>query len=197
MTVAFTMRDNFPDVLRDYAELEDAVATKAGVSAINKTLAQGQTRMIRAITAEFNISAREVREALVIKRAFAGQGRYLIEGWLGSPTKRGRSLNLIHFSARQTRQGVTFKIKRGGGRQLIPGAFIANKDNSAGGVVFIREGKSRLPIKAIQTIAVAQMFNTERVNAEVRAFIEANFPRIYASEMKFYVDRFNAKRAKL
>lgn len=51
---------------------------------------------------------------------------------------------------------MTFKIKRNGPRKLIPGAFLIND----GKTVMIRVGKQRLPIKALQTINVAQMFNT-------------------------------------
>ncbi len=195
MTFEFSIRHNFPEVQSQIRRLREDVAARATASAINKTLAQGQTRMVRTITAEFNISARAVREALRISRASFRQGLFEMSGYLESPSKRGRSLNLIRFDAKQTRLGVTFKIKRGGPRQTIRGAFIANKDNSAGGTVFIREGKARLPIAAKQTIDIAQMFNTKRVNERVREFIAAKFPEIWESESKFFVDRFNATRA--
>ena len=107
-----------------------------------------------------------------------------------SPAKRGRSLNLGSFSARPTLKGVTFKIKRTGKRHLIPGSFLIN----GGKTVMIRTGKSRLPIKALQTIDVAQMFNTKRINNKVVRVIEERFPRIFDSEAKFYTARFNATR---
>lgn len=197
MTFAFVVKHNFPDVQRDIDQLEEGIARRATSSAINKVLAQGKTRMTRTITAEFNISSRAVSEALRIGRASFRQGLFQMEGYLESPSKRGRARNLIHFGATQTRRGVTVRIKRGGPRKLIPGAFIANKGNAYGGTVFIRVGGSRLPIEAKQTIDVAQMFNTKRVSERVRAFIEAKFPEVFAHEVEFYVTRFNSQRAKL
>lgn len=185
----FTMTNNFPDVQRQIEALREDIARKATASAVNKVVAQAKTAMSREIRAEFNISAGKVNESLRVTRATAKGGLLNIEATLDSPRKRGRSLNLINFSARQTAKGVTFKIKRNGPRKLIPGAFLGNE----GRTVFIRVGKRRLPIKALQTIDVASMFNTKRVNAKVLAMIEAKFPEVFANEVKFFTNRFNSK----
>lgn len=195
MTIGFSVKENFRDVQRQIDDLEEKIATRATSSAVNKTLDQGRTRMVREITAEFTISASQVRKSLTVKRASFRQGLFRIEGYLESPTKRGRSRNLIHFQARQTAKGVTVKVKRSGPRKLLPGAFIANRDNSAGGTVFIRRGKDRLPIEAKQTIDVAQMFNTKVLNERVREFIVRKFPEVFAHEVKFFTDKFNGRRA--
>ena len=75
------------------------------------------------------------------------------------------------------RQQLRFKIRRDSGNKQITGAFIGNK----GRTIFIREGKGRLPIKAVNTIDVVQMFNVKRINLAVRetllAGLEANFDR--------------------
>lgn len=191
----FTVKHNFPEVQRQLDQLREDVARRALSSAVNKTLAQAKTRMIRAITAEFNIKAGAVRESLRVSNASARFGSYAITGFLESPSKRGRSRNLIHFGAKQTPQGVSVKIKRDGPRKVIRGAFIALKDNQYGGTVFIRKGKARLPIEAKQTIDVAQMFNTKRINAAVVAMMKDKFPQVFANEAKFYLDRFNGQRA--
>lgn len=187
----FSIETNFPEVERDLQGLREDIAGPATVRAVNRTLEQARTAMSREIRAEFNLPARKVNEALNIRRATFKGGRYSIEGVLESPSKRGRSLNLINFAARQTARGVTVQIKRGGPRKLIPGAFIAND----GRTVFRRVGEKRLPIQALQTIDVAQMFNTKRVNARVLQFIDAKFPEIFTREVRYYTDRFNRKRA--
>jgi hypothetical protein len=188
-----SIKTNFPEVQRQLADLQADVAQRAAVSAVNKVMAQGKTAMSKEIRAEFNISAAKVGDALVVNRATFRNGLLLIEASLESPTKRGRSLNLINFGARQTAQGVTLQIKRNGGRILIRGAFIGNQ----GRTVFIRVGKSRLPIEALQTIGVAQMFNTKRVNTRVLKFITDKFPELFEHEVQFYTDRFNRARAAL
>jgi Prophage minor tail protein Z (GPZ) len=179
---------NFPDVQRALDSMRKDIANKATASALNKVTAQAKTAMSREIRDEFNIAAGKVGQALTITRATANGGRLRLEASLQSPSKRSRSLNLAAFGARQTAKGVSFKIKKGGGRKTIPGAFLINQ----GKTVMIRTGKRRLPIKALQTIDVAQMFNTRRINAKVLRFIEDKFPTLFANEAKFFTDRFKA-----
>ena len=60
--------------------------------------------------------------------------------------------------------GVSVKILKSGPRKVITGAFIGNK----GRTVFTRvQGAGRLPIKAVETVDIPQMFNTRRINAKV------------------------------
>jgi len=173
-----SIETNFKDVARQLKTLQADIASKATASALNKTVAQAKTAMGREITSEFNISAADVREKLRIKRATARGGLVNIEAVLEAATKngRGRGLNLIRFLERSTSLAQARKrgkagtlnqlhvqIKRTGGRKALPGAFIGNK----GRTVFVRVGKERLPIKALTTIDVAQMFNTKRINAKV------------------------------
>ena len=201
----FTMSNNFPDVQRQIEALREDIARKATASAVNKVVAQAKTAMSREIRAEFNISAGKVNESLRVTRATAKGGLLNIEATLDSPRKRGRSLNLINFMERSismaqarkrgklgTLNQLRVQIKRNGGKKALGSAFIGNK----GRTVFVRIGKARLPIKALQTIDVASMFNTKRVNAKVLAMIEAKFPEIFANEVKFFTNRFNSKGGK-
>lgn len=182
---------NFPQVARQLAALQQDIGNKAVASALNKTVALAKTAMSREIRAEFNISAGTVNQSLRIERASASKGKFQLSAALSSISRPGRrSLNLAHFSARQTRKGVTFKIKRNGPRKLIPGSFLIN----GGATVMIREGRTRLPIKALQTIDVAQMFNTRRINAKVVQLINARFPGIFANDVRFFTAKFNATR---
>ena len=183
-----SIKTNFPEVQRQLEQLRKDVAGKAMASALNKTVAQAKTAMSREIRAEFNISASKVGQALRINRARASGSRFALEASLESPAKRGRSLNIASFNARQTAKGVSFKIKKTGARKVIPGSFLIN----AGKTMMIRVGKRRLPIKALQTIDVASMFNTKRINAKVLRFIEDKFPAIFANEAKFFTARFKA-----
>ncbi len=213
----FSISTNFPEVQRQLSQLQDDVAKKAAARAVNRTLDQAKTAMSREIRGEFNIAASKVSAALRVRNATYANGLYRIEGVLESPAKRGRSLNLINFAERsismaqarkrmkageggtyqlrgstRTKQlELRFKIRKTGPAKVIKGAFIGND----GRTVFIRTGQSRLPIKALQTIDVAQMFNTKRINARVVQMMQNKFPEIFEREAKFYTDKFNAARA--
>ncbi|GGX01509.1 phage tail protein [Undibacterium macrobrachii] len=184
------VQTNFKDVAKQINELHSDVATKATARALNSVMAQAKTAMSREIRAKFVLSAAKVNESLKINKAVAKGGLFEMEASLESPSQRGRSLNLINFGARQTKKGVSIKISRDGGRKLIPGAFIGN----GGRTVFKREGKARLPIKALQTIDVAQMFNVKTINKAVVDAINDRFPVIFDREVKFYTEKFNQRR---
>ena len=198
-----SIKTNFPEVQRMLESMRKDIADKALASALNKTVAQAKTAMSREIRAEFNISASKVGAALQVNKARAGGGRVHLEASLESPSKRGRSLNLINFMERSismaqarkrgkagTLSQLHVQIKKAGGKKGLKSAFIGNR----GRTVFVRIGKARLPIKAVQTIDVAGMFNTKRVNARVMQMIDARFPDLFVNEAKFFTDRFNAKR---
>lgn len=216
--VNIVIKQNFPDVQRQVDQLHDDIRNQALVRAINRTIEPARPDMAREISREFNVSVTRAKDTLVIKRGSFRQGRLRIEASLESKSRRGRSLNLINFveksvtlaqAAKRRKAGeggsyvlghgtvvskaleLRFKIKRGGPWKVIPGAFVANQ----GRTVFVREGEKRLPIKALQTIDIAQMFNTKRINARVREAMLGRFPGIFEHEARFYTERFNARRA--
>lgn len=185
----FTITHNFPEVQAELESMRSDIAKQATVRALNRTIEQAKTSMGREIRAEFVLPASKVNQALKISRASLYGGSLSMEASLFPQTGKGRSLNLAYFDAKQTAKGVTFRVKRNGPRKLIPHAFLIND----GKTVMIRVGKARLPIKALQTIDVAQMFNTKRINAKVVQWVADKFPEIFAREAKYYTDRAAAK----
>jgi hypothetical protein len=151
---------------------------KALGAALNKVGQKARTEMVRAITSEFAIKAGDVRPRMSLSRATRGNLVVVLDPY--ASRRRGRSLNLIRFLEKKvslaegrrrakagTRNQLHFQIKRSGGKKQIPGAFIGNK----GRTVFRRVGKDRLPIAAVSTIDVPQMFATRRIQARVLARI--------------------------
>jgi len=185
--IKLSAKTNFADVIRKIKKLEEGIRDRAMVSAVNKVAAQAKTAMSKEIRTEFVLKKGRVDVGLRVRKAENKRGALTIEAVLEAPSRRGRSLNLINFTARKVASGVSVQIKRSTGRKVITNAFIANK----GRTVFQRVGKQRLPIKAVQTIEVAQMFNTKRINAKVVRFIEDKFPAIVDNEMRFFTSRFN------
>jgi hypothetical protein len=181
---------NFADVQRQLAALQRDVSDQALRSAVNKTMAQAKTQMVRAIAGEFNLPRSKIVEKMALRKAGFKAGRFGVEAVLESkaPGGRRRAINVINFAARQTKQGLTAKIKRQGARKVVAAAgFIGNKGRTA----FVRVGEKRLPIKPLQTVDVPQMFNTRRVNDPVVAFIKRKFPELFEREARYYTDRFN------
>jgi hypothetical protein len=192
--ITINVKANFDDVIRKLNAHGKAIE-KAQVSALNKAAAQSRTQMQRAITSSYMLPASFVRERLSVRRAVK-QGVYAFTASLVGGGKR--SMNMIHFveksvtlaeGRRRAKSGtlsqLRFAVKRGGGRKPIPGAFIGNK----GRTVFMREGKSRLPIKPVQTISVPSMFNTRKNIGEVTAWLRDNLPRIFEHELRYYMSQ--------
>lgn len=207
---------NFTDVQRRLDQLHEGVRGTALASAINKTLEQAKTAMIRGITSEFEVKASYVRERLRVVRASKKGGLFSIEGSLRGGSDRKRSANIIAFversvtlaQARKRRRDGTLgqlfvKIKKAGGKKVVrgkygQGAFIGNK----GRTVFERVpgtkmggrkwgGKHGEQIVPVQVIDVGQMFNARRINSVVVASMKAKFPAIFEREARFFTNRFN------
>lgn len=206
---------NFPDIQRKLDTLRSEVAAKASARAVNRTIEQARTQMSREIRADYMLTPQEVAQQLSIKKATFFKGRLSIEAELIGGRRNGRSLNVVRFVSKVTtlaaarrriaageggqqalRNGgysqkalqLDFKIKRRGPKQRITGAFIGNK----GRTVFIREpGAKRLPIKALRTIDVAQMFSTKRIKTLVTETMRQKFPAIFERELAFALSQFN------
>lgn len=89
----------------------------------------------------------------------------------------------------QTRSGLAVRIKRRGARVIFGKGFIANKGRTA----FERVGKERLPIRALQTIDVPQMFNARRIKGKVRQFMLDKFPELWLREVAYYTRTWKAR----
>ena len=192
-----SIKTNFPDIAKQLATLQSDVRTKALASAVNKTVEQAKTQMVREIASEFNVQAGYVRDRLNIRRASFKAGELGIEATLLGSGKR--SANLIRFmekfvtlaqSRKRAKAGdlsqLRFKIKKAGGMRVITGAFIGNQ----GRTVFIRTTNRRLPIKALSTVDVPGMFNTKRINNKVVAAMKDKFPVIFQREAAYYTSKF-------
>lgn len=198
--VDIKVRYNFDlsKIQKDLNDIKTSLGDKAVVSILNKTAAQAKTRMSEAIRDEYNISASLVRDRIKVGKAQRKGATAFTALVIGNPEPGGgkRSFNVIRFletkvtiaEGRRRRKAGTlsqlrFKIKKAGGKTTIKGAFIGNQ----GRTVFIRTGPGRLPIKAVQTIGIPQMFTTKRNTKIVLDWIKANFPRIANSEIQHYL----------
>lgn len=194
MSNFISVRTNFPDVMKQLDKLQDDIGNKVMVRSLNKTIDQGKIEMARDISREYRIGVATVKDRLTVRRASAKRGMVKFEVVLEATRKgKGRSMNLISFVTtipKRTKKGklgqVKFQVKRDGGRKTIPGAFIGNK----GRTMFIRTGKERLPIKALNTIDVPQMFNAKRINAAVVRVMLQKFQQNFDRELRVVLGGF-------
>lgn len=179
--ISLSIKADFKDVQRSLDKLSLDLQKRVVPAALNKVVAKAKTEMKQQITGEFNLKSAEVNERLRVIKAGRSLNKWLAVLDPFASRKRGRSLNMIHFlenkttlaEAKSRRAGGTvnqlhFKIKRVGGKKLVEGAFIGNK----GRTIFVRTSGDRLPLKALSTIDVPQMFNTKRIQSKVLARIE-------------------------
>jgi len=183
---------NFPDVARQLANLQKDIGEKAVASALNKTVALAKTAM------QQEDPGRVQHQRGHCHPVAEGAACQCSEGQV--PAERCPVLDLPAWSA-QPQPGTLLCTPDPQGCDLQGQAqWTASADpwlvpdQRRGHGDDPRGQHARLPIKALQTIDVGQMFNTRRINAKVVQLIEARFPDIFANEARFFTARFNAGR---
>ena len=199
MSNVINIRNNFPKVAAQLDRLGKEVGNKALVRALNDTVRQGSTAMARQISKEFRVKVADAKARLDVDYAKVKGGgvkffaRLLATRPGGLHNNDWRGMNLIHFVTSlpaRNKKGklgqLKFQIKRAGGRKTIKGAFVATNRKTGGKAVFIREGKSRMPIQTLATVDIPQMFNTRRVviRTVMQQRFEINFQRQLRAVLK-------------
>lgn len=177
------------------AALPVELRDRALAAGLNRTAQKAQTEIDRAVRDEYVISSDRVRNSLALRQASAARSQFSAEIQIfGSPSKKGRSANVIAFmekkvslaeARRRAKRGdlfvqskgrllpiLRFVFKRGSGPKVIEGAFIGNK----GRTVFRRIGKARLPIEPVRVIDVGQMFRSKKISKRVLDRINRDLP---------------------
>jgi hypothetical protein len=191
------------------ASLPGELKDRAVAAALNRTAEKARTEIDRAVRDEYVISSDRVRSSIALRQASAARGTLTAEVQIfGSPSKRGRSMNVIAFMERKVslaearRRGkrnelfvqskgrllpiLRFVFKRGSGAKVIEGAFVGNK----GRTIFRRVGKARLPIEPIRVIDVGQMFRSKKVSRRVLDRINRDLPVEVDRAVKSVIARF-------
>ena len=135
----------------------------AAVAALNKVGITARATAARQISRVSGLPVNQVRQHVPLVRANKWRLQAEISGKPYSP-------NLIRYSARQTKQGVSANAWRK--RKVYRGTFIANK----GRTVFKRVGPERLPIKAVYGPSVRREFIRDTTFKAVEQTVDARFP---------------------
>lgn len=96
---------------------------KGGIStalmrALNKTVSGCVTDTAKAIYAELNLTQKRIKDDIGKKKAT----KMILSA---SVYSKGKKIELIEYGARQVKQGVSYQVKRSGGRSQMHYGFIA------------------------------------------------------------------------
>lgn len=169
-----TVKVDADQVRRALDGLSEATSRRAIVRSLNRAITAGNTEAGRVVREELNLKLSAVKEAVSVRKASSS----LTASIIIAP----KPVPLIDYAARQTKPGVTVKVKRQGGRTLVRSAFIAAMKSGHRGV-FTRTSKSgqvskRLPIRELFSTSVRQLFKrasaVKRVgDRAARVFLDA------------------------
>lgn len=147
------------------ADLEKAIAALKSrsipgiVRSLNRAAVSTRTLMVRSVAADLGIKQKDV--PIAVRNASASR----LEAQVIASGKR---IPLIKFSARQTKRGVTARLKGGAGK--YPNAFIATMPTGHQGVYQRRPGARRLPIYELFGPSIPFVFDKYKKQGLDRGF---------------------------
>lgn len=177
---------------------------KAGSRTANRLIERAQTAGFRVVSREYGIGPRTFEQYARVKLARDGEV-------VASVEVRGSGLPMWHFQSRQTKRGVTVRVK--GRRFLIPHAFIARMASGHVGV-FARgayggkgvlkptgetfggrfrfgysrrrkSDRSRFSINELFTFAPPDAFANEKVVDAMSETVAENIDKVMRQELNF------------
>jgi hypothetical protein len=171
-----------------------ARATRMG---LNRTGEQLRTQADREIRAEYNVKLKAIRAQSRLRKA-AQSGPLVVDlDYYGAG-----KVSLLAYGARQTKRGVTVAVRRGGGRKLIPGAFIAKMKSGLTGVfarttggkgqrVFrggpgsrIKPRGSDLPISHLTAVDLPVLYGRKSFSQKQMRYADARFDKNFMDALR-------------
>jgi hypothetical protein len=162
-------------------DIPESVLRAAARGALNRAIRRAFTESSRKVREVYNIKAKDIKKYTRIRRATGANPSAEL-------TIKGQRLPVYVFAAKKHPKGVMVKIKKRGGRKLIPSAFITTL-KSGKTSVFRRKKKGeklvpRLPIELLTTVDVPKMYEKEG-DAAIKKVANLELPRIFADQLKF------------
>ena len=159
----------------------EVVTRRAARSAINKTLRKARTASVRKVRQTYAIRTADVNKHIKLTSASFSDPQGIL-------SIRSKRLGLITFSARQKPAwpGTTVKIRRDRDRKLVRSAFIQTANRARH--VWMRQGKSRYPLRLLRTLSPTQMFKSVG-QREFEDVATREMPPQYEHEIEFFMRR--------
>jgi hypothetical protein len=166
--------------LKGLEELKNSLDGKMLEKIVGRTLGRTTTKL-KTVTAQevrktYNIKSKDLKNYIKLKKV--SNFKYIVK-------IVSRQSNLAKFGARQTKKGVSVLVKKGEGRKLITGAFLARGQNGSMRV-FKRHTKDGKKLKAFYSLSIPQMFNKDVMN---KGFDEAQktFEKEFEHNLDYYM----------
>jgi len=145
---------------------------------INRTAASGRVEVARRIASAVKLTQTVVKKAIRLYKATYTR-------WRANLSLSDKGIPLIRYGARQLKKGVTYQLARGGGRQLMRGAFKATMPSGHTGVFLRAPRAGRLPIKEQYGPSLGQLFErTSAIAAEIREKMSVTLKKNIDSQVK-------------
>jgi len=157
---------------------------------VNKTAAKAKTAMSKEVRKTYTIKAKDFNKKVKLNRAKGRSLKAVIRA------KDTRGTPLINFNPRQTKKGVTYRVKKTEGRKRLPHAFIATMPSGHTGVfkrfgprvrIRGRAGKHQR-IREQFRVDTVGMVNQEGVKA-ARRTVDTDMDRILTHELNFEMSK--------
>lgn len=159
-------------------------AKRAERAAINKTIRNARTEISKRVGQDIALKAKTIKDS--IKPRYA---RRVQRFPMGEITISPKAIPLKEYKPRPRRTGVSVKVLRKNKRKVIEHAFIVK---SLGEHVFVRTGKSRLPIKKLFGPSVRK--NVEKQRPELEAYIKERFKYNIEDRLRWEIIKLRRKR---
>lgn len=170
------VEENVGEVIAELDSFGKQVSETGITRALNRTIRSVNSEANRRIRGELALKAKDVRKAITVRRARRGSHEAAIE-------VVGRAIPIVAYSAKQTKKGVTVKVKRAAGRKLLRGAFIATMRSGHRGVFYRDAKKDRLPISEVFSTTVADAVQNEATFRGIETVARTRFPIELASQL--------------
>ena len=151
---------------------------KAMYQSINDTTTKLRGQMASDLSKSITMKRRDIVPLISRTKAKAAKLQANVE------MKEAARVSLARFSAKQTKKGITYKIKKSGPRSLIKSAFGLSIDK-LNRQVFRRVGKSRLPIVRLFGPSPAVAFLGEKLDVKTEFDADALLDKNLNRRIKF------------
>ena len=188
MPIAIEVKAEIKQATRSLDRLQRRVVPKATYQALNRTAATVRTRVRRRLAVFMNIVQKEIKDALILKKA---SRNHLVATVIAT----GRSLPLTKFKGtRQLKAGVVSRIH--GRRVLRKGTFLATVESGHRGA-FRRKGgrrgppphRSELPITQLVGPSVPQTVARKEIDEEMKKTARERFAIEFRRALNFGLSR--------
>lgn len=180
--IGVSVQQTADEFLASAERLRGTLKTRALVQSLNRAAGGVKTDASSEIRKTYRVKKATVDKAFRTQVATPSSLTAIVR-------VRGRPLSLAGFDPRTNKRarGVSVNVK--GTRKVIRGSFLRtlkSKDDEGYQVVFIREGKSRYPLKALKTVDVPGLFIMRDINAAVTRGVRDRFEKEFRRLLRYY-----------